>query len=372
MNRSGRVSPMLARSLLAVGFAAGGGVPVSAAEPIPAVSARVNQRVVKLFGAGGFRGVNSYGSGVLVTADGHILTVANQLLDTSEIVVHLSDGRRMKAAVVATEPDLDMALLHIRVAGKKPGEPNGLALPFFDIPEAVKRPPAAPGDWVLASANSFEIAMRDEPVTVQRGVVAAVAKLAGRRGVFDVSFPGEVLIVDAITNNPGAAGGALTDRSGNLLGLVGRELKNSLTETWVNYAVPVRAVADVRDGDKVRKVSVTDFVAQGVAGAYKVARRAAVTAGPAGYHGITFVPNVLTRTPPYVEEVAPGSPADKAGVRANDLISFVDGEPVPSIRAFLDQVAKARPGTVLRLEVRRGDGLQTVELVLAEPVKVGK
>lgn len=347
-------------------------LPASAADPFTTVVEAANQRTVKLFGSGGFRGVTNYGTGLLVSPDGHILTVASPMLDTAELVVHLYDGRRMKAAVVATESELDVALLKIQIDGQKPDEPTGLNLAFYDIPAAAKRPVAGPGDWVLAFANSFEIAMRDEPVSVQRGVVAAYAKLSGRRGIFDFPYSGDVYVVDAITNNPGAGGGALTDRQGNLLGLVGRELKNALTETWINYAIPLNAKADIRDDDKVTTVTIPEFVAAGMAGKYKTVRRNPATTGPGGYHGIVFVPDVLPRTPPYVEELIPGSPAATAGLMTNDLVSFVDGEPVPSIKAFHAALSKTRPGAVVRLEVRRGDALQSIEVKLAEPPKPGK
>ena len=342
---------------------------VEASDPFSKTADEVNTRTVKLFGSGGFRGVANYGTGVLVSPDGHILTLASQMLDTSELIVHLYDGRRMKAVVVATEPELDVALLKIKVEGKKPDEPTGLDLPFFDIAAVAKRPVSTPGDWVLAHANEFEIAMRDEPVSVQRGVIASYSKLSGRKGIFDFGFTGNVYVVDAITNNPGAGGGALTDRQGRLLGLVGRELRNSLTETWINYAVPIGATVEVRDGDKVTSVSIPEFVASATAGKYKSRPRTVATAGPGGYHGIVFVPNVLERTPPYVEECEPNSPAAKAGLKPNDLVSFVDGEPVGSIKAFTDALRKTRPGATIRLEVRRGDSLQTVEVKLEDAPK---
>src|SRR5205823_2870410 len=140
-----------------------------------------------------------------------ILTVASQMLEASELVVHLSDGRRMRAQVIVTEPELDVALCKIKVEGKKLDEPTGLDLPYFDVAAAAKRPPAGPGDWVLGFSNCFEIAMRDEPVSVVRGVVSAVAKLHGRRGIFDFPYTGDVYVVDGVTNNPGSGGGALTD-----------------------------------------------------------------------------------------------------------------------------------------------------------------
>jgi S1-C subfamily serine protease len=338
----------------------------SASDPFNEVAATVNQKIVKLFGAGGFRGVTNYGTGLLISPDGHILTCASQMLESSEIVVHLSDGRRMRAGVMVVEPELDIALLKIRVEGKKPDEPTGLDLPYFDLPAAAKRPRAQPGDWVLGFGNSFEIAMRDEPVSVQRGVIAAYAKMHGRRGIFDFPYTGDVYVIDAITNNPGAAGGALTDRKGNLLGVIGKEIKNALSETWMNYAIPLAAEVEVKDGDKLVRISIPMFVELGMKGQYKPVKRPEVTTGPGGYHGIRFVPNVLERTPPYVEDVVPGSPAAKAGIRVDDLISFIDGEPVYSIKSFHEAIKKTRPGMKVRFDVRRGDNLETIEFELGE------
>src|SRR5262249_23031976 len=158
------------------------------------------------------------------------------MIDTSDVTVHLFDGRRMRATVVVTEPELDAAIIKIRLENQPLDAPTGLKLQYFDALEASKRPPAKPGDWVIGFSNCFEIAMRDEPLSMQRGVIAAYTKMSGRRGVFDFPYTGDVYIVDAITNNPGAAGGALTDRKGNLLGIIGREIRNTQTFTWMNYA----------------------------------------------------------------------------------------------------------------------------------------
>jgi serine protease Do len=275
----------------------------------------------------------------------------------------------MRAEVVVAEPQLDLALVKIKVEGNKPDEPTGLDLPYFDFAAAAKRPPAGPGDWVLAFGNMYEIAMRDEPLTVQRGIVSAYTKLHGRRGIFDFPYNGDVYMIDAITNNPGAAGGALTDRKGNLLGVVGREVRNVLSETWINYAIPVGAKAEIKDGEKAVTLGVAEFVEQAMKGQYKPVQKAKVATGPGGYHGIVFVPDILERTPPYVEDVVPGSPAAKAGIRADDLVSFLDGEPVQSIKAFHDYVRRTRPGSTVRFEVRRGDNLQTVEVTLGEHPK---
>lgn len=341
-------------------------VPAHAADPFNELTEQVNSKLVKLFGAGGFRGIANYGTGILISPDGHILTSATQMLDSAELVVHLSDGVKMKAQVLVVEPLLDAALVKIRVEGKEPGEPTGLNLPHYDFFESAKQPTARPGDWVLAFSNQFEIAMRDEPMTVQRGVVAAYTKMTGRRGIFDFPYDGKVYVVDAITNNPGAAGGALVNMKGQLLGIVGKEIKNALSETWMNYAIPLTASVEVRDGDAVNTVTLPQFVELGMQGRYKPVKRPVVELGQGGYHGLRFVPNVLERTPPYVEEVDRDSPAHKAGVRIGDLVSFIDGEPIYSIKTFHDYLRKTRPGMRIRLEVRRDDILQTIELDLAD------
>src|SRR5262245_53075849 len=204
----------------------------SAQAPFHEVSKQVNSKLVKVFGSGGFRGLVAYGTGIVVSPDGFVLTVASHLLDTPELRVHLYDGRRCHAKVVVIEPELDAALFKIDKVED---------LPYFDLPAAAQAGPAKPGDWVLAFSNQFEIATRDEPLSVMRGVIAAHTKLQLQRGVFEAPYHGDVYVLDAITNNPGAGGGALTTRDGRLVGVIGKELRNSLSDTWVNYAVPVTA-----------------------------------------------------------------------------------------------------------------------------------
>ncbi len=355
-----------------------------AAEPFADTAKEANKKLVKVFGAGGFSRLNNFGTGIVVSKDGHIITVASQLLDTADLVVHTYDGFRYRAQVMATESRLDIALIKIRIDGKKVDEVNGLNMDFYDFEAAAKRPPAAAGDWVLALSNTFEIALRDEPLSVQRGVVSAYTKMAGRRGVFEFPYTGEVYIVDAITNNPGAAGGALLNRKGDLIGIIGRELKNAQSETWVNYAIPVVAKSETKqfvtlkdkDGkdvteEKTITVTMPDFVRLAMQGKYIAPPPPPPSGATGGYHGIIFVPNVLDRTPAYIEDIVPGSPAEKAGLRPDDLVSFVDGEPIISIKAFNEYIKKnTRGGTKLRLEVRRGEALQTVEIELgAPPVK---
>ena len=206
-------------------------------------------------------------------------------------------------------------------------------------------------------------------MSVQRGVIAAYAELRGRRGIFEAPYAGEAYFVDAIANNPGAAGGAIVNRKGELLGIIGRELKNTLSDTWINYAVPVQAKVEIQRDDKLTKIDVVTFVKEAIAGTYKPSeKRAKVDRG--AFHGIVLVPNAVSATPPYVEEVLLDSPAAKAGLRPDDLIVYMDGELVPSIKIFRDVLRQYGPGAELKLDVQRANRLISVKLKLAEQPKV--
>jgi serine protease Do len=316
-----------------------------------------------VYGSGGIRGLASYGTGIIVSPDGYILTANSHLLDTQDLRVHLADGTRYHANIVAIEPELDVALIKIGDNKDKVED-----LPYFDVIEAAKRPIAEPGTGVLAMSNQFGIGTRDEPMSIMRGVVAAYAKLYGRIGIFEVPYTGNVYVIDAITNNPGAAGGVITTRKGELLGLIGKEVRNEQTQTWLNYAVPISARVDIKiqPENKVVTVSIVDLVEKKES--YKpIDPNKKKIEGGGGYTGIVLVPNVVDRTPPYVDRVDDGSPAQQAGLKPDDLISYVDGEPVPSITLFKEILSRYRPGSEIKLEVRRGEKLTSVSLKLAEP-----
>jgi serine protease Do len=322
------------------------------------VADEVNQKLVKLYGAGGFRGLAGYGTGVIISRDGYILTVYSPMLDTRDLRIHMADGTRYHGKVVCFEPELDVALVKI--------DKKNLDLEhYFDFVKAAGRRTWEPGTGVLAFSNQFNIAVRDEPMSVQRGVIASSSKLYGRIGIFEATYRGNVYVVDAITNNPGAGGGAITTRKGELVGLIGKELRNELTNTWINYAIPLNASVDVptKEGKK-RTVSILELVQKKQD--YKPAPKREKVVNQA-FDGIVLVPNVVERTPPYVEEVVPGSPADRAKLQPDDLIVYVDGLPVGDINSYQELMATYPPGSDVKLEIQRGDKLLTVPLKLAKP-----
>jgi serine protease Do len=324
------------------------------------VSEQVNKKMVKLFGSGGFKGLPSYGTGVLVSADGFILTVNNHMLNTPDLRAHLYDGRVFQAKVIAKEPEFDIALIKIDA------EVSGLQ--HYDFTKSAVAPMAQPGDWILAFSNQFRIAEYDEPLSIMRGNISAITDLRGRRGVSEAPFHGEVYFLDCIACNPGSAGGIITTRKGELLGIIGRELKNTLSDTWINYAIPIQAKSKFKRDDKEVTETLSNFVEKAMKNQWIQIVKTKKKGGTGGYHGIVLVPNVIERTPAYVEEVEPNSPAAKAGLRPDDLIVYVDGDLV-TIKIFREMVAQTQPNDEVVLEIQRGKKLMTVKLKLGQHPK---
>ncbi len=304
------------------------------------VISQVQPKIVKIYGAGGYRGLESYQSGLITSASGEILTVWSYVLDTDFISVTLDDGRRFPARLVAYDPRLELAVLKIEVE----------ELPFFEL---ARHSPAVLGTRVLAFSNLFGVATGDEPVSVQHGTVAALTQLDARRGAFDTPYRGQAYVVDAMTNNPGAAGGALTDRQGRLLGMLGKELRDARTGIWLNYALPagelVTTVEEIRQG--------------------RFQPRAPENAPPRPRYpqstdllGLVLVPNVLDRTPPFVDAVRASSAAEKAGLAPDDLVVFVNGNLVQTCDALVDELSYIDRADPTKLTVIRGQELLEVTL----------
>lgn len=329
-------------ALLAALVAWGSGMALRAeASPsFAAVIRNVQPKIAKIYGAGGFRGLEPYQSGFLISAEGHVLTVWSYVLDTDYITVTLNDGRKFEGKLLGADPRLELAVLKIEAEG----------LPHFDLAGGAE---AEMGARVLAFSNLFGVATGDEPASVLHGSVAARTHLEARRGVFETPYRGPVYILDAVTNNPGAAGGALTDMQGRLLGMLGKELRNSSNGSWLNYAIPAAELAptvgEIRDGK---------FVASSPDDLDRRPERAL----SAAVLGLILVPDVLDRTPPYVDRVQPGSPAEKAGLRPDDLVIFINNQLVQSCQAVEADLERIDVADKVKLMLLRGQDLIEVEL----------
>jgi serine protease Do len=303
------------------------------------VAANVQRNVVKLFGAGGFRRLEAYQTGVLISSDGDVLTAWSHLIDGDTITAVLWDGRRLAARLVGIDPRWEIAVLKV----------DSEEMPHFDLAAASE---VRLADQVLAFANIYGAATGDEAVSVQRGVVSFVGPLSGRRGAASVRLHGDVVWFDAITSNPGAAGGAVTDLEGTLLALIGGEVRDERSQQWVNFGLPVAAIRE-----SIQRIKLGD-----APGAQAATDEPPVEPWTLELAGFRLVPNVVRRTPAYVESVAADSPAEQGGLRADDLIVDVDSVMTPScleVAAALARIDRIDP---LRITVRRGSELKSIEI----------
>lgn len=314
------------------------------AAPASAIES-TQQRVVKIYGAGGTSGLEAYQTGVLISAEGHVLTAWSYVLDTDTVVVILHDGRRLEGKLIGADPKLELAVLKVDVQDA----------PHFDLTKAPPLDAIDAGSRVFAVSNLYNVATGDEPASVQRGVVAAKASLAARRGSYRTPYTGNVLVIDAVTNNPGAAGGALVNARGELLGVLGKELRSQETNAWLNYALPASeirgAVAELAAGRGPRRTT----------------ERASQPEQPhtlAGL-GIVLVPDALPKTPPYVDRVREGSPAAAAGIRPDDLVLMIDDQLAPSCRAVVEGLERIDRADAVKLTLLRGEELVEIKLEAA-------
>ena len=313
---------------------------VSHASPLGETIARVQPNMVKLYGAGGYRGMEAYQSGMLISPDGHVLTVWSYVLDTDYITAVLADGRKFEAKLLGADPRLELAVLKIEAE----------ELPHFELDKAVK---LDAGTRVLALSNLFGIAAGNEEASVQHGVVSVVTTLAARRGVFETPYHGPVYVLDAATNNPGAAGGALVTRRGELAGMLGKELRNTLSNTWLNYALPIDQLSE-----SVEQIRTGKFIAR----PEDPSRDKPAKSISLAVLGIVLIPDVLERTPPYVDGVLPGSAAAAAGLKPDDLVLMLNDRLIQSSKALLAELEFIDHEDAVKLTVLRGRELLELKL----------
>ena len=277
------------------------------------------QRTVKIYGAGIAR-VAGYATGLVVSDEGHILTAQGVYLSGERLRVGLPDGSIHPATVVRRSLPLQVALLKIDQA-----TPD-----YFNLAD---QPKVRRGDWVLAVSNAFKVADGSEPLSVTLGVASLRTRVDAKRGVQDIDYQGEALMIDAITSNPGAPGGAVVTSEGRLVGMIGKIIESKRTNTRLNYAVPI------------------DQLQQFFAGQAQVAAPPPATAKAT--LGIRLFTLSGPRGPAYVDRLEAGGPAVKAGLKPDDLIVSLDGQLVRSARDYQSKLDSLRPGREIAVVVKR-------------------
>ena len=329
------LKPLLIATLVLSGLATS-----SQADDLALASNTVQSKMVKIYGAGGLKGLEAYQSGFLISGDGHILTVWSYVLDTDYITVVLDDGRKFEGKIVGADPRLEMAVLKI----------DSQELDHFSLSKSIV---LQPGARILTISNLFGVATGNEPCSVLHGIVAATTSLNARRGAFKSPYQGPIYVLDAISNNPGAAGGALTDSYGNLAGLLGKELRNAQNGTWLNYALPIAqlttAVEDIIAG-RTRPRSFDETVKR-----------------PDNPHtlkslGIRMVPDVLAKTPPFVDSITRNSVAEQKGIQPDDLILYLNNRRIDSLNTLVNEIALIDKIDDITVVIQRDNNLIDITL----------
>ncbi len=270
------------------------------------------------------------GSGVLISAEGYIVTNEHVVRDGGRVLVTLPDRRRFTAEVVGRDASTDLAVLKIPAAADLP------ILPFGDS-DALEV-----GDAVLAVGSPHGLQS-----TVTSGIVSALRREVGL--IKDPDSIEDFIQTDAAIN-PGNSGGPLVSLSGEVVGILTAIATESGANEGYGFAIPSNLALRIAE-DLIARGEVTRGVL-GV-GLTAVTPRLAERLGLLRTEGV-----VLT-------EVPPSGAAYAAGLRRGDVVVRVEGHPVDAPNQLQSTVARYRPGTVVAVEVRRGAERVTIRVPLS-------
>lgn len=269
------------------------------------------------------------GSGVIVSADGYIITNNHVVDNSTRLQVTLPDGDKVPAKIIGKDPKTDLALIKVARSGLKP-------VAFGNYQDVQV------GEWVLAVGTPFAEALHH---TVTAGIVSA----KGRSNVGIADYE-DFLQTDAAIN-PGNSGGALVDLDGNLIGINTAILSNDGSNSGVGFAIPVNIVSNVmqqleRNGRVIR-----------------------------GYLGVTIqdLTSEMKKSldlkdvdGAVISGIEKDSPADNAGMKTYDVITAVDGKPVRNSFELRQAISSLPPGSKTELAIVRDGREKTVDVNVSE------
>jgi len=271
---------------------------------------------------------SSLGSGVIVSHDGYILTNHHVVEAADQIEVAIADGRKAKGHIVGTDPETDLAVIKVDIGSNLP------AITFAGA-EA-----AHVGDIVLAIGNPFGVGQ-----TVTMGIVSALKRNHLGLNTFENFIQTDAAI------NPGNSGGALVDVEGNLLGINSAIYSPNGGSLGIGFAIPVSTAKKVME---------------------QIIQNGSVTRGWIGVAVQDMTPELaesfkLKDTQGVlISEVVRGSPADKAGIRAGDILVSIADKALSDSAVMLETISALVPGKAVTLKLLRNQ----MEVVVQ--VRVGK
>ncbi len=272
---------------------------------------------------GGGQTQHATGSGFVIRADGIVLTNNHVVERAKEITVAMSDGRELPAKVLGRDPKTDLAVL--KVESKQP-------LPTVALGDSDA---LAVGDWVVAIGNPFGLNN-----TVTAGIVSAKDRAIGQ-GPYDHFIQTDASI------NPGNSGGPLFDEHGNVVGINTAIFSQGGGNIGIGFAIPINLAKQL-----VPQLEEHGHVTRGWLGVsiQKLTPELAESVGTDGTHGAL------------VAGVTADSPADKAGVKAGDVITRWDGKPVDDPGALSTLVAGSSIGKSVTVELQRDGKAREIEV----------
>lgn len=266
------------------------------------------------------------GSGVIIREDGYIVTNNHVIEGATDIEVTLTNNKTFKAELIGTDPATDVALIKVDAQGLP-------VIPFGDSDKLRL------GEWVLAIGSPYNLRS-----TVTAGIVSAKG-----RSIPDSSreFKIESFIQTDAAVNPGNSGGALVDKAGNLVGINTAIVSQTGAYAGYSFAVPVnivkRIVDDLMDFGSVRRAVlgvVMSPITQEIADKLKLS----------SLNGV------------YIVEVSPGSAAEQAGVKKEDVLVKIDSVQVTNASSVQEMVSGFYPGDKATLTVIRGGKEKELEV----------
>ena len=267
------------------------------------------------------------GSGVIIGADGYILTNQHVIDGADEILISLADGRGSQAVLIGEDKDTDIAILQIPITGL-------VGIKIADT-QAIRV-----GDVVLAIGNPLNVGQ-----TVTMGIVSAT----GRNRIGLNTFE-NFIQTDAVIN-PGNSGGALINARGELIGINTAIFSQTDGAQGIGFAIPISLALDIMQ-------QIIDFgkVTRGWLGVEgtEITAQAAMAAGDPRIKGALIVGVFIN------------SPADMAGIRAGDIVVAVNDNPVLGIRDLLDQITLYKPDEQIRVTIYRGPEKLTLDMKVTQ------
>jgi serine protease Do len=286
-------------------------------------------------GRGQGRGVQQgSGSGVIIAANGYIVTNNHVIDKADKITVIMDDKRKFEAELVGTDPTTDLALLKVKADN----------LPFirYGNSDQVKV-----GEWVLAVGNPFNLNS-----TVTAGIISAKGRNIGilrEQNARNQNMGIESFLQTDAVVNPGNSGGALVNLNGDLIGINSAIASQTGSFVGYSFAVPSSIVSKVID-DLLK---------------YKVVQRALlgvsiqeVDATLASEKKLSSLNGV------YVQGTTEGSSAADAGIKTGDIITEINGAKVNTSSQLQEQVARFRPGDKIKVTYLRGSDTRTTTATL--------